>query len=150
MDKITSFTVDHKKLTPGIYVSRRDGDITTYDLRMKKPNGGDYLTDLQIHSFEHLLATFMRNGSEKDNIIYVGPMGCRTGFYLLIRSHDDEKTLSSLIEALDGIAAYDGAMPGASESECGNYRELSLEEGKKTASEYAKILKNRINDFRYR
>ena len=150
MKKIASFTVDHTKLEPGIYVSRVDGDITTYDLRMKKPNGGEYLTDLQIHSFEHLLATFMRNGSEKDSVIYVGPMGCRTGFYLLLKDADNAKTLAALTEALEGIISYDGSMPGASETECGNYRELSLQEGKKTASEYLDILKSKNNDFKYR
>ena len=150
MEKIASFTVDHTKLEPGIYVSRVDGDITTYDLRMKKPNGGEYLSDLQIHSFEHLLATFMRNGEAKDNVIYVGPMGCRTGFYLLMRGVDNETALEALTNALDRIVSYNGPMPGASETECGNYRELSLKEGKKTAAEYLDILKRKNNDFKYR
>ncbi|MBO4868322.1 MAG: S-ribosylhomocysteine lyase [Clostridia bacterium] len=150
MKKIASFTVDHTKLDPGIYVSRVDGDVTTYDLRMKKPNAGEYLSDLQMHSLEHLLATFMRNGKIAENVIYVGPMGCRTGFYLLVRGLCNEAVLDALIEALDDICAYDGEMPGASEKECGNYRELSLDAGREVAAQYLAILNGKTNDFRYR
>lgn len=149
MEKIASFTADHTKITPGIYVSRVDGDITTYDLRMKKPNGGDYLSDLEMHTFEHMLATFMRNGEIKDSVIYVGPMGCRTGFYLLIRDADNEKTLSALINALEGILVYEGKVPGADIRECGNYRELDLSAAKKAAKEYLSALKNKKHTFKY-
>ncbi len=150
MKKIASFTVDHTKLDPGIYVSRVDGDVTTYDLRMKKPNAGEYLSDLQMHSFEHLLATFMRNGKIAENVIYVGPMGCRTGFYLLVRDLSCDAVLDALIEALEDICAYVGEMPGASEKECGNYRELSLDAGRDVAAQYLLILKSKTNDFKYR
>ena len=150
MKKIASFTVDHTKLDPGIYVSRVDGDVTTYDLRMKKPNAGEYLSDLQMHSFEHLLATFMRNGKIAENVIYVGPMGCRTGFYLLVRDLSCDAVLDALIEALEDICTYVGEMPGASEKECGNYRELSLDAGRDVAAQYLLILKSKTNDFKYR
>ena len=150
MKKIASFTVDHTKLDPGIYVSRVDGDVTTYDLRMKKPNAGEYLSDLQMHSFEHLLATFMRNGKIAENVIYIGPMGCRTGFYLLVRDLSCDAVLDALIEALEDICAYVGEMPGASENECGNYRELSLDAGRDVAAQYLLILKSKTNDFKYR
>ena len=150
MKKIASFTVDHTKLDPGIYVSRVDGDVTTYDLRMKKPNAGEYLSYLQMHSFEHLLATFMRNGKIADSVIYVGPMGCRTGFYLLVRDLSCDAVLDALIEALEDICAYVGEMPGASEKECGNYRELSLDAGRDVAAQYLLILKSKTNDFKYR
>ena len=150
MKKIASFTVDHTKLDPGIYVSRVDGDVTTYDLRMKKPNAGEYLSDLQMHSFEHLLATFMRNGKIAENVIYVGPMGCRTGFYLLVRDPSCDAVLDALIEALEDICTYVGEMPGASEKECGNYRELSLDAGRDVAAQYLFILKSKKNDFKYR
>ena len=150
MKKIASFTVDHTKLDPGIYVSRVDGDVTTYDLRMKKPNAGEYLSDLQMHSFEHLLATFMRNGKIAENVIYVGPMGCRTGFYLLVRDLSCDAVLDALIEALEDICTYVGEMPGASEKECGNYRELSLDAGRDVAAQYLFILKSKKNDFKYR
>ena len=149
MEKITSFQADHTKIVPGIYVSRVDGDVTTYDLRMKKPNGGDYLSDLQMHSLEHLLATFLRNGDKKENIIYVGPMGCRTGFYLLTRGLSDRQVLEELLIQLENITNYDGEMPGASEYECGNYRELSLCEGKAAARDYLSVLKAYNGDFRY-
>ena len=83
--KIASFTVNHDTLVPGLYVSRIDGDCVTYDLRMKKPNGGDYLGQGALHTLEHLLATFIRSSDDSDAVIYVGPMGCRTGFYLIVR-----------------------------------------------------------------
>ena len=85
MDRIASFSVNHDKLEKGIYVSRIDGDVVSYDVRMKKPNGGDYLESPAMHTFEHLFATYARNSRFSDSVIYVGPMGCRTGFYLLLR-----------------------------------------------------------------
>ena len=87
--RIASFEVDHTKLDEGLYVSRIDGDITTYDMRMRKPNNGDYLSDVAMHTFEHMLATFVRSGPLGSDIIYAGPMGCRTGFYLLVRNADN-------------------------------------------------------------
>ena len=85
MEKIASFTVNHDRLEKGMYVSRKDGDVITYDIRMKKPNGGDYLGNGELHTFEHLFATYARNSEYGGQVIYVGPMGCRTGFYLLLR-----------------------------------------------------------------
>ena len=133
MQKIASFTVDHTVLLPGMYVSRVDGDCVTYDLRMRRPNAGSYLSDLAMHSFEHLLATYMRSGSAAGRVIYVGPMGCRTGFYLIMRGtvDDNAANLSALKEALRGILAHTGKMPGAAKKECGNYRCLSVAAAKR-------------------
>lgn len=149
MQKIASFTVDHNKLEPGIYVSRRDGDITTYDLRTRKPNMGDYMSDLTMHSVEHLFATFIRNSEIKDSVIYFGPMGCQTGFYLLTRDVADEKVLEVVKDVLRGIIAYDGEMFGASAVECGNYRNLSVEAGKIECEKYLGVLESKVNDFKY-
>ena len=149
MQKITSFTVDHTVLEPGIYVSRKDGDITTYDLRMKKPNTGDLLTNSQMHSFEHMLATYLRNGSIADKIIYVGPMGCQTGFYVLVRMDNDQEFLGALKAALEMIINHKGDMFGASDIECGNYKNLSVEEAKAVAQDYLEILNSKENTFIY-
>ena len=100
MHKITSFTVNHDYITPGIYISRVDGDIITYDLRTRKPNAGDYMDNISMHSVEHMAATFLRNSEISEKIIYFGPMGCRTGFYLLVRGEKPEKVLSVLKKAL--------------------------------------------------
>lgn len=149
MEKITSFTVDHTVLEPGIYVSRTDGDIVTYDLRMKKPNTDDLLSNSAMHSFEHMLATYLRNGELKDKIIYVGPMGCQTGFYVLVRMNDNEKLLKELICALESIICHTDKMFGASAVECGNYKNLSVKEAKSVAEEYLHILNSKENTFLY-
>ena len=94
--KIESFKIDHNKLTPGIYVSRTDGDIVTYDLRTRKPNCGDYMDNATMHSVEHMIATYIRSSSIADDIIYFGPMGCQTGFYLLVRNADNDTVLAVL------------------------------------------------------
>ncbi len=142
MKKISSFTVDHDRLEPGIYLSRADGDIVTYDLRMRRPNSGDYITPLAAHSLEHLLATYMRSGSAGERVIYVGPMGCRTGFYLLMSGGTEKhaENFRALITALALIAEHEGRMPGAARRECGNYRALSLAAGKAEAERYLKVL----------
>ncbi|MBQ2726979.1 MAG: S-ribosylhomocysteine lyase [Clostridia bacterium] len=150
MQKIASFTVDHNLLDPGIYVSRRDGDITTYDLRTRKPNCGDYMDNLTMHSVEHLFATFVRNSEIKDNVIYFGPMGCQTGFYLLTKDVPDERVLEITMEILEKIVSYDGEMPGNSAVECGNYRNLNVDAARLECARYLDVLKNRVNDFRYR
>ena len=106
ISKITSFTVDHDKIEVGIYISRIDGDITTYDLRTRKPNNGDYLDDITMHSVEHMLATYLRNSKISDSVIYFGPMGCRTGFYLLTRNLSNEVVLSELILALEKTISH--------------------------------------------
>ncbi len=143
MKKISSFTVDHDRLECGIYLSRIDGGIITYDLRMRRPNSGDYITPLAAHSLEHLLATYMRSGLAGDRVIYVGPMGCRTGFYLLMSGGTEKHTenFRALLAALEGIAEHEGKMPGAARRECGNFRALSLAAGKAEAERYLKVLK---------
>ena len=128
-----------------MYVSRIDGDVITYDIRMKKPNGGDYLANGAMHTFEHLFATYSRNSEYKDSVIYVGPMGCRTGFYLLMRGNiaDNEKNLSALKSALKDIIAHEGQMPGAHRRECGNYRCLSVTAAKREAEKYLAVLEEK-------
>ena len=147
--KITSFTVDHTKITPGIYTSRIDGDIATYDLRTRRPNAGDYMSDLTMHSVEHMFATYVRNSEIADNVIYFGPMGCQTGFYLLVRDTAKEKVLEVTKSVLKQIVSHDGPMFGESEIECGNYRCLSVEAAKKEAAEYLSVLESRENTFEY-
>lgn len=149
MKKITSFTVDHRTMIPGIYVSRIDGDITTYDMRLKKPNGGDYMTDLEAHSFEHMFATFIRNSKIAEDVIYFGPMGCMTGFYLLVRNAENAKILHEVLWALDGIISHDGGVFGASEIECGNYKCLDILSAKSVAEDYKRVLTARDIDFDY-
>jgi len=127
MEKISSFLVNHTKLKEGIYISRIDGDIITYDLRAKKPNAGDYMSNIAMHSIEHLFATFIRNSSIGDKVIYFGPMGCQTGFYLLVRDLPSNAVVAKIKEILNQIIDYRGEVPGNSELECGNYRMLNLE-----------------------
>lgn len=126
MDRITSFSVDHDLLMPGIYVSRVDGDVTTYDLRTRRPNMGAYMDTTTAHTVEHMFATFVRNSEIRDDVIYFGPMGCRTGFYLLVRNADNEQVLAVTKKILQAILDYDGPVFGASQKECGNYRDLDL------------------------
>lgn len=149
MKKITSFTVDHTVLDPGIYVSRKDGDIVTYDLRMKRPNTDDILSVSAMHSLEHMLATYLRNSEIADKIIYVGPMGCQTGFYVLVRMDDNEKFLGSLKTALEQVSNHNGEMFGNSPVECGNYKTLSLDAAKKEAAAYLEILNSKEHSFYY-
>ncbi len=132
MKKIASFQVDHTKFGVGMYISRIDGDVITYDVRMVKPNGGTYISNLSLHTIEHLFATYARNSEYSDSIIYVGPMGCRTGFYLLTRNDMTGAQAISLVKsAYAFIAEFDGVIPGLSEIECGNYLEHDLESAKK-------------------
>lgn len=150
MERIASFSVNHDKLTPGIYLSRVDGDICTYDLRTRTPNAGNYMDNLTMHSVEHMLATLLRNGELADRVIYFGPMGCQTGFYLLMRGDDHKKVLDVLKKALADAVAFDGPMPGAARVECGNYRNLSLEAAKRECAAYLAVLEARGEvDFRY-
>ena len=142
--KIVSFSADHDIITPGMYISRIDGDVVTYDLRTRTPNAGDYMDDLTIHSVEHMLATFMRNGEIGGEVVYFGPMGCRTGFYLLVRdSISAENVRLALITALKNTEAA-GEMFGAARKECGNYRELSLDAAKKECARYRAVLENKV------
>lgn len=140
MKKITSFTVDHTKLEPGIYISRIDGDVTTYDLRMRKPNTGDLISNSAMHSLEHMFATLARNSRLADKVIYFGPMGCQTGFYFLIRSHNHAENVELIKEILKDIIEYDGEMPGNSAVECGNFKNLSLDAAKNEAERYLAVV----------
>ena len=150
ISKIASFTVDHDLLTEGIYVSRIDGDITTYDLRTRVPNSGDYMDNLTMHSVEHMFATYIRAGRIADRVIYFGPMGCQTGFYLLVRDADNAEVLSVVIETLERIIAHDGEMFGAVRRECGNYKNLDLAAAKTECARYLSALKSREQDFKYK
>ncbi len=138
--RISSFSVDHDFISEGIYVSRIDGDITTYDLRTRRPNCGDYMDNITMHSVEHMLATYLRNGEIGADVIYFGPMGCRTGFYLLVRNADNAVVLSALKEALRKTAEEADTMFGATKKECGNYRELSLDAAKAEVTRYLSAL----------
>ena len=127
MKTIASFTVDHRKIRPGMYISRVDGDVTTYDLRMRKPNTGDLISNAAMHSLEHLFATMIRNSDLGEQILYFVPMGCQTGFYLLVRHAEHQRVIDTGLQTLQNITEYDGPMPGASEIECGNFRNLDVE-----------------------
>lgn len=147
--RIASFEVDHDYILPGIYVSRIDGDITTYDLRTRRPNCGDYMDDLTMHSVEHMLATYLRGGELSDNIIYFGPMGCQTGFYLLVRDANNDEVLGALKTALERTIDHDGEMFGNSRRECGNYKNLSLDAAKIECRRYLDVLSSRKQTFEY-
>ena len=140
--KIASFQIDHTTLEPGIYLSRCDNDINTYDLRLKYPNRGNYLNNPAIHTFEHLFATYARNSEYEDKIIYFGPMGCRTGYYFLTKGITHQEVIKLIILAVKFIAEYNGEVPGVSEIECGNWEEHDLAQAKSDADEYLKIIHN--------
>ena len=143
MKKITSFTVDHTKLKEGIYVSRIDGDCVTYDLRFCRPNTGFILTNSSIHTLEHMLATFLRNSEISESVIYFGPMGCQTGFYLIIRDDvSHEQVLKVLKKCLKQTMEYEGEVFGASVKECGNYINLDLNYAKKICGPYLSIIED--------
>ena len=142
MERIASFTVDHDKLLPGLYLSRRDGDVVTFDLRFKKPNTGDLLTNAEMHSAEHLIATLLRNSKDKDAVVYFGPMGCQTGFYFLFDG--SRLSLEGAVELLKEIFAaageFRGEMPGKSARECGNYINLDVETGRAVCGFYGDLI----------
>ena len=140
MERIASFTVDHTKLQKGMYTSRIDGDVVTYDIRMKRPNQGDYLSYGALHTFEHLFATYARNSAYRDGVIYVGPMGCRTGFYLLVRGLSQQQAIDLVRESFAFIAKFEGEIPGSREEECGNYLEHDLPGARAVAEERCAIL----------
>ena len=149
MKKIASFTVDHTKLETGIYVSRIDGDVTTYDMRTRIPNSGDVMDNVTMHTFEHMFATFVRNSDISDDVIYFGPMGCQTGFYLLVRNADNDRVLCTVKNVLSEICSYEGDVFGCSEIECGNYRTLELSKAKVEAKRYLDDLNSREQTFEY-
>ena len=149
MNRIASFSVDHDKIVPGIYVSRIDGDIVTYDLRTRVPNGGDYVDTVTMHSVEHMLATYLRNSEMGDSIIYFGPMGCGTGFYLLVRNADNNRVLAVLKDCLKKTVEHDGEMFGNTRQECGNYKSLDLDSAKRECKAYLEVLESREHTFEY-
>lgn len=151
LTRIASFSVNHDYIREGIYVSRVDGDVTTYDMRTRVPNNSenDYMSNLVMHSFEHLFATYVRNSDMGSRVIYFGPMGCQTGFYLLVRNADNEEVLSVVKRVLSEIISHEGEMPGAKREECGNYKNLDLDCAKREAKRYLQVLMESNNDFKY-
>ncbi|MBE5768746.1 MAG: S-ribosylhomocysteine lyase [Clostridiales bacterium] len=141
--KIASFTINHDLLTPGMYVSRVDGDCVTYDLRLKTPNAGDYLAVPAMHTLEHLVATFVRSSDWSDQVIYFGPMGCRTGCYLILRDAVSREDALTLVKDAFAFAAdYQGEIPGTNRIECGNYLEHNLPGAREEAARYVQVLEN--------
>ena len=137
MKRIESFCVNHDKLKPGMYVSRIDGDAVTYDIRMVVPNAGVYLENDGLHTFEHLFATYARNSRFTDDVVYVGPMGCRTGFYLLLAGDLEPRDVEELVQAMFRfIRDYEGPVPGAAARVCGNYLDMNLPMAKLLAGRY--------------
>lgn len=139
MERIPSFSKNHDELKQGLYISMQMHGVTTFDLRFKKPNAGDYISPKALHTIEHLLATVLRNSEKKDDIIYFGPMGCRTGFYLLTVNMDEEKVRALLVESLKTALTFT-EVPGNRREECGNYLEHDLEDAKRECAAYLGIL----------
>ena len=148
MEKITSFTIDHIKLQPGLYVSRKDkvgeNTVTTFDLRLTSPNEEPVVNTAELHTIEHLAATYLRNEPNwKEKVIYFGPMGCRTGCYLLLSGDYDSLDVKQLvIDCFRFIANYTGEVPGASAKDCGNYLDMNLPMAKYWGARYAQLLEN--------
>lgn len=142
MERIASFTVDHDVLVPGLYLSRRDGSVVTFDLRFKKPNTGDLLTNSEMHSVEHIIATLLRSSAEKDAVVYFGPMGCQTGFYFLFNGDvlTDAQAVALVQRVFADGVQFEGTMPGGSAKECGNYRNLSVEEARRCCAYYRDVI----------
>ena len=144
MERIASFRVDHNKLRPGLYLSRRDGAVTTFDLRFKKPNTGDLLTNAEMHSVEHVFATLLRSSPRKEAVVYFGPMGCQTGFYFLFdgRQLTDAQAVELVKEVFAAGAAWEGPMPGKSPAECGNYANLDTALARKQCAYYCGVIRD--------
>lgn len=153
MENIASFQVDHTKFGVGMYISRVDGDVISYDVRMVVPNGGHYISNPSLHTIEHLFATYTRNSKYKNSIVYVGPMGCRTGFYMLTRDDMSGKEAIELVkETFEFIKDFEGAIPGTNIEECGNYLEHDLESAKKDVVPLLEVLENyteEMLDYRF-
>ena len=156
MEKITSFTIDHIRLLPGLYVSRKDAvgvnTVTTFDLRMTRPNAEPVMNTAEVHTIEHLAATYLRNDPVwKDRVLYFGPMGCRTGFYLLVNGdHTSTDILPLVLACFRFIRDFEGDVPGASAKDCGNYLDMNLPMAKYCAGRYVKILEEaRIENLVY-
>ncbi len=140
LKRIASFEKNHDVLEKGLYKCGEAHGVTTWDLRFKKPNGGDYVSPKAAHTVEHLLATVLRNSARRDDIIYFGPMGCRTGFYLLTCGMEFEEIKALLAESLQKACELD-SVPGSRREECGNYLEHDLADAKRECSEYLKVLR---------
>lgn len=150
MKRIASFTVNHNTLNPGVYISRIDGDITTYDMRFVKPNTPPFLPTAVMHTIEHLFATYARNSEHADNVIYFGPMGCRTGFYFLVRNLSHQQALDLIKETIKKCSEHDGEIPGTTAIECGNYKEHDKIGAVSALKEYYSLLKNyNIDNLEY-
>ena len=153
MEKIASFTIDHIKLQPGLYVSRKDKvgaeTVTTFDLRLTNPNAEPVMNTAEVHTIEHLGATYMRNTQQwKDRVLYFGPMGCRTGFYLLLAGDYESKDIVPLIlNCFRFIRDFRGEVPGACAKDCGNYLDMNLPMANYWGGKYAALLEN-IDDTR--
>ena len=148
MEKITSFTIDHIKLQPGLYVSRKDAvgteTVTTFDLRLTSPNEEPVMNTAEMHTMEHLAATYLRNEPIwKERVLYFGPMGCRTGFYLLLKGDlTSRQALPLVLDCFRFIANYTGEVPGASAKDCGNYLDMNLPMANYWGAKYAALLEN--------
>lgn len=142
MEKIASFQVNHNVLTPGIYLSRTDDDIVTYDIRLKMPNGSSFLENAAMHTIEHLFATMARNSAFQKQIIYFGPMGCRTGFYFLVRNMNHADAIAMIQSIFAQIAEFEGEVPGRTAIECGNYLEHDLEGAKEEAKNFLPVIQS--------
>ena len=142
MERIASFSIDHTRLQPGMYLSRRDGTVVTLDLRFRRPNTDDLLSNSALHSLEHIVATILRNSPEKDAVVYFGPMGCQTGFYFLFDGSrlSLEGAVELLKEVFAAAGAFQGEMPGRSAKECGNYINLDVEAGRAVCGFYAEVI----------
>ena len=148
MEKITSFTIDHIKLQPGLYVSRKDKvgaeTVTTFDLRLTSPNEEPVMNTAEVHTIEHLAATYLRNEPRwKDRVLYFGPMGCRTGFYLLLAGdYTSQDVLPLVLDCFRFIRDYQGDVPGASPKDCGNYLDMNLGMANFWGRRYAALLEH--------
>ena len=148
MEKITSFTIDHIKLQPGLYVSRKDHvgseTVTTFDLRITSPNEEPVMNTAEMHTIEHLVATYLRNEATwKDKVLYFGPMGCRTGFYLLLAGdYDSPDVLDLVVNCFRFVAEFSGEIPGASAKDCGNYLDMNLPMANYWGHRYSALLEN--------
>ncbi len=152
MEKIASFTIDHIKLQPGLYVSRKDKigaqTVTTFDLRLTSPNEEPVMNTAEVHTIEHLAATYLRNEPQwKDKVLYFGPMGCRTGFYLLLAGdHESEEIVPLVRDCFGFIRDFRGEVPGASAMDCGNYLDMNLSMANYWGARYAALLENISED----
>ncbi len=151
MERIASFSIDHDKLEKGMYISRTDfGDIVTYDIRMKRPNMDDYLTTGASHTFEHLFATYARNSQFADTIVYIGPMGCRTGCYMVVKGLAHADAIQLVRDSMAFIRDFEGEVPGARHEECGNYADHDLPEARRAAIDLWDVLKDwTVEDLQY-